>query len=95
MALEIEQCISGPNDAWRNLESHYRAKGTREILRMSQEVNGKTMEPGDDPFKFIMEIERLATDLRRLGDKSLTDLRKCVIIVAGLSSDYARWNAEC
>ena len=41
MALEIVQRSNLPNDAWRNLESHYRAKGTREILRLSHEINGK------------------------------------------------------
>ena len=55
---------------------------------MMHEINGKTMEPDGDPFKFIMEIDRLAADLHRLGDKSVTDPRKCVIIVAGLSADY-------
>ena len=46
------------------------------------------MEPVGDPFKFMMEVDKLAADLHRLGDKSVTDLRKCVIIVAGLSADY-------
>ena len=49
---------------------------------------GKTMEPGGDPFKFMMEIDRLAADLHRLGDKSVTELRKCVVIVSGLSADF-------
>ena len=55
---------------------------------MSHEINGKTMEPGSDPFKFVMEVDRLAADLHRLGDKSATELRKCVIIVSGLSADF-------
>ena len=84
MALEIVQRSNAPNDAWRNLELHYRAKGTREILRLSHEMNEKTMEPGGDPFKFMMEVDRLAADLHRLGDKSVTELRKCVIIVVQL-----------
>ena len=88
MALEIVQRSNAPNDAWRNLESHYRAKGTREILCLSHEFNGKMMEPGGDPFKFMMEIDKLAADLHRLGDKSITELRKCVIIVSGLSADF-------
>ena len=88
MALEIVQRSNAPNDAWRNLESHYRAKGTREMLRLPHETNGKTMEPGGDPFKLMMEIDRLAADLHRLGDKSVTELRKCVIIVSALSADY-------
>ena len=46
------------------------------------------MEPGGDPFKFMMEVDRLAADLHRLGDKSVTELRKCVIIVSGLSADF-------
>ena len=87
MALEIVQRSNAPNDAWRNLEFHYRAKGTREIL-LSHEINGKTMEPGGDPFKSMMEVDRLAADLHRLGDKSVTELRKCVIIVSGLSADF-------
>ena len=88
MALKIVQRRNAPNDAWRNLELYYRAKGTRKILRLSHEINGKTMEPGGDPFKFTMEVVRLAADLRRLGDKSLTELRMCVIIVSGLSADF-------
>ena len=88
MSLEIVQRSDAPNDAWRNLEFHYRAKGTREILRLSHEINGKTMEPGSDPFKFMMEVDRLGADLHRLGDKSVTELRKCVIIVSGLSADF-------
>ena len=46
------------------------------------------MEPGGDPFKFMMEVDRLAADLHRLGDKSVTELGKCVIIVSGLSVDF-------
>ena len=88
MALEIVQRSNAPNDAWRNLESHYRAKGTRETLRLSLEINGKTMEPGSNPFKFMMEIDRLAADLHCLGDKSVPELRKCVIVVSGLSADF-------
>ena len=88
IALEIAQRSSAPNDAWRNLESHYRAKGTEEILCLSHEINGKTMEPGGDPFKFMMEIDRLAADLHRLGEKSISKRRKCVIIVSGLSADF-------
>ena len=88
MALDIVQRSNAPNDGSRNLEAHYRAKGTREILRLSHEINGKTMQPGGDPFKLMMEIDRLAADLHRLGDKSVTERRKCVIIVSGLSADF-------
>ena len=88
MALEIVQRSDAPNEAWRNLEFHYRAKGTREVLCLSHEINAKTMEPGSDPFKFMMEADRLVADLRRLGEKSVTELRNCVIIVSGLSADF-------
>ena len=80
MALEIVQRSNAPNDAWRNLESNYRAKRTREILRLSYEINGKTMEPGGGSFKFMMEIDRLAADLHHLDDEAVTELRKCMII---------------
>ena len=46
------------------------------------------MAPGSDPFKFMTEVDRLAADLHRLGDKSVTELRKGVIIVSGLSADF-------
>ena len=45
MALEIVQRRDAPNDAWRNLEFHYRTKGTRVILRLSHEINGKQWNP--------------------------------------------------
>ena len=41
IALEIVQRSNAPNNAWRNLESHYRAKGSKEILRLSHEIDGK------------------------------------------------------
>ena len=62
MALEIVQRSEVPKDAWRNLESHYRAKETREILRLSHEVNGKAIQPWEDPFQFMIEIDRLVAD---------------------------------
>ena len=46
------------------------------------------MEPGGNTFKFMMEIDRLAADLYGLSDKSVTELRKGVIIVSGLSADF-------
>ena len=46
------------------------------------------MEPGGDPFKFTMEVDRLTADLHRLGDKFVTELKKCVIIVSSLSADF-------
>ena len=46
------------------------------------------MKPGGDPFKFMIEIDRLAADLHRLGAKFVTELRKCVIIVSGLSAGF-------
>ena len=76
MALEIVQRSEAPNDAWQNLESHCRTKGTGETLRLSREVNGKIVAPGEDPFKFMMKIDRLVADLHRLGDRSVTELKK-------------------
>ena len=46
------------------------------------------MQPEEDTFQFMMEIDRLAADLYGLGDRSITELKRCVIIVKGLSADY-------
>ena len=54
ITFEIVQRSKAPNDAWRNLESHYKAKGTREILCLSHEVDWKTMQPWEDPFQFMI-----------------------------------------
>ena len=75
MALEIVQRSKGPNNAWRNLRSNYRAKKIREILRLSHENTGEAMEPGGDSFEFMMKIDRLATDVHRLGDKGTKKMR--------------------
>ena len=92
IALENVQRSEAPNDAWQKLESRYRAKGTREILRLLQEIHRNTMEPGGGQFKSMMEINRLAANLHRLSDESVTKPRKCVLIVAGLSVDFEK---EC
>ena len=56
---------------------------------MSNEVNGKTIQQGEDFFiQFMMEIDQLAADFHRVGDISVTELNKHVIIVTGLPSDY-------
>ena len=44
IAREIVQRSEAPNDARQNLQSHYGAKRTREIVRLSHEVNGKTLQ---------------------------------------------------
>ena len=41
MALKIVQRSNAPNDAWGNLETHYRATGTREILRLPMKSTKK------------------------------------------------------
>ena len=41
MALEIVQRSNAPNDAWTNLESHYKAKGTREYFVYLMKSTGK------------------------------------------------------
>ena len=46
------------------------------------------IQPGQDSSQFMMEIDRLAADLHRLGVRSLKELRKCVFLVVGLSADY-------
>ena len=46
------------------------------------------MQPGEDRFQFIMEVDRLAPDLYRLGDRPVSELRKCVIIVTVLPAGY-------
>ena len=56
MALVIVQRSEAPNDAWQNLESLYKSKRIREILRLFHEVVRKTMQPGEDPFQVMMEI---------------------------------------
>ena len=40
----------------------------------------------------MMEVDRLAADLHRLGDKFVTELTKCVVIVSDLSADF---DMEC
>ena len=42
MTLGIVQRSEVPYDAWRNLESYYKAKGTKEILRLSHKVDEKS-----------------------------------------------------
>ena len=46
------------------------------------------MGPGGDSYTFMREVDRLTADLHRLGDKSVTELRKCVIIAPGLSAGF-------
>ena len=46
------------------------------------------MQSREDPFQSMMGIDRLAVDLHRLGDRLVTELRKCVIIVAKLFAVY-------
>ena len=51
-------------------------------------LTGKHCNQGRILFKFMVEIDWLAADLHRLGDRSVTGLRKRVINLAGLSADY-------
>ena len=44
------------------------------------------MEARGVPFKFVLEADGLIANHQSLGDKPVTELRKCLIIVAGLST---------
>ena len=46
------------------------------------------MHPGEYPLKFMMGINWLAAELHERGDRSVTELRNGVIIVAGRSDIY-------
>ena len=51
MSFDFFQRSEAPNDARRNLQPLYRSKRTRKILRLSNEIDGKTMGSGGDLFK--------------------------------------------
>ena len=46
------------------------------------------MHPGEYPFKFMKDINWLAAELHEQGDRSVTELRNGVVIVAGRSNNY-------
>ena len=46
--------------------------GDAGIFPVHYSLNEKMMQPGEDPCQFMMEIDRLAVDLHRLGGRSVT-----------------------
>ena len=77
-----------------NVAKHRMTRGETSNLTIERRqqkgyINGKKkMQPGEDPFQSMMKVDRLTGDLHKLGDISVTKLRKYVIIVAELSVDY-------
>ena len=43
------------------------------------------MESREGPFIFMMEIDRLAVDLHRFGDRSVIELNNCMFSLANLT----------
>ena len=46
--------------------------GDAGIFPVHYSLNEKMMQPGEVPCQFMMEIDRLAVDLHRLGGRSVT-----------------------
>ena len=46
------------------------------------------MEPGGGGIQTYDGNQQVSSRLHRLGDESVTGLKKCIITVAGLSADY-------
>ena len=55
MALEIIPRSEAPNDAWQKLESHYRTKRTRKILRLSTKKLPVEMVPNQIMGEMVLE----------------------------------------
>ena len=66
-ALEIVQSTDSPNAARRELLQRYRACGLKENSRLMRGFNSLKMELGGDPEKFIMRVDRVVRELRRVG----------------------------
>ena len=46
------------------------------------------MQPGEDPYKFMMDIGRFIANLHKLDGRTVFKLIQCVFIVVGLSAYY-------
>ena len=81
-ALEIVQSADSPSASWRELLQRYRACGLKEKSRLMREFNSLKMKLGEDTNKFIVRVDRVAQELRRVGkavdedDKNLTILNE-------------------
>ena len=86
-ALDIVQSTDSPSEAWRLLLQRYRATGLKEKSRLMREFNSLRMELGEDPKKFIMRVDRVARELRRVG-KAVDEDDKNLAILNGLTPEY-------
>ena len=50
-------------------------KGNERYFAYRTRLTRKTMQVGEDPFKFMIEVDRFVADLHRLGDISTTKLK--------------------
>ena len=51
-------------EEWKHyLEEYFRGKGMRDIIRLSNGISSKNMEPGEEASYSVMKVDKTAADL--------------------------------
>ena len=87
-ALEIVQSTDSPVAAWRKFLQWYRACCLKKKGKLMREFNSLKMILGEEPKKFTMRVDRVAMELRRVGN-AVDEGDKNLAILNGLTQEYA------
>ena len=86
-ARDLVKSAESPGGACRLLNQHYRASGLKEKRRLAEEFNSVKIEIGEHPREFIIRVNSVAKELRRL-EKTVDEDDIVVVILNGVSSKY-------
>ncbi|CAN0075317.1 unnamed protein product, partial [Sphacelaria rigidula] len=82
----VQDSVS-PSQAWRRLIQHYHASGYKERKRLITQFYGLKIELEEHPREYLLRIDRLVRELKRIG-RPVDPKDVSALIISGLSSQY-------
>jgi len=87
VALDLVLQSESPSEAWTTLKAHYETntQGKRRYVR--QELHNTSMVQGENPAEFMLRVDQVVRELRRLG-ASVDEEEIINVMLKGLTKEY-------
>ena len=84
----VDNSEGDAHQAWMNLQDKYQPNKSMAKMELKKEFTQKSMDPGQDPDLFFVEIERIRSRLRMEFSHIIDDDDLVIHIINSLTADY-------
>ena len=80
-------------EAWRALLVKYKNNSKQRRRTLMRKLDNSTMEDGQDPDVFFVQVEQLADDLENMGEP-ISNHRAMDSILSGMTNEYEQISSD-